>query len=80
MRMAKDHDDPVPLLLADLQATAHQRRAEAPALVVGQYRHRCEGEGRNRPGLSDDREGAEQGASRDLTSPGLEEDEDGPQA
>jgi hypothetical protein len=40
MRVAENDDDPVSLLFADFQATAHQGRADALVLAFRQDSHR----------------------------------------
>jgi hypothetical protein len=64
--VSKYYDDPMPLLFADFQATAHQGRADALVLAFRQDGHRSKRQGRNNPGLRDDGQVAEQDVADDL--------------
>jgi hypothetical protein len=66
LRVAENHDNPVALLFAHFQATAHQGRADALILAFRQDSHRSERQRTNRPGVRDDGQVAEQDVANDL--------------
>src|SRR5262245_11257815 len=64
--MAHHDDDSMAVSSAKFKTLLHQRRADALVLKLGQDCHRCESQRRDRPGLTDDEQVAEQNVADDL--------------
>src|SRR5262245_54023434 len=69
VRVAEDDNDTVSLLSAYLQATENQSRPDALVLDFWQHGHWSQRQSRNRPGLRDDGQIAEEYVADDLLIP-----------